>query len=335
MRSKAAIGVFLAWLAALPVAAQSIPDATLRAMFARPTEVPFPAGNAYTAEREILGRTLFFDPRLSGSNLLACASCHNPSFGWGDGQPLGRGQAMVQLRRRSPTILNAAWGTSFFWDGRAKTLEEQAHSPISQPTEMDMPLGLLAEKMFQIKGYRKLFDAAYPGEAISVETITRSLATFERSVVSGRSAFDRWVEGEPFALSPSERHGLDVFVGRGHCSACHTGWNFTDRAFHDTGVESGDMGRAEFDPANPLARYAFKTPSLADVGRRSPYMHDGSVRTLEAVVKFYVAGGTSRPSKSPVLQPLHLSELDQSDLVAFLTALTAPPQEFAAPALPR
>ncbi len=225
------------------VFAQAPTTAELRRVYARPETIPFPAENAYTAERELLGRTLFFDPRLSGSNLLSCASCHNPSFGWGDGQALGRGHGMHQLARRSPTILNVAWGTSYFWDGRAQTLEHQALGPISNAIEMNMPLEELPGKLSAIPGYLPLFDAAYPGEPVSLDVIARALATFERGVVSSRSAFDRWVEGDDTALTVAERRGLDIFSGPGHCAGCHSGWNFTDGSFHDTGLTTTDRGR--------------------------------------------------------------------------------------------
>ena len=332
---RAAVLAVAVWCStSLTASAQPVSSAELRLEFARPTSVPFPADNLYTAERDILGRTLFFDPRLSGSNLLSCASCHNPSFGWGDGQALGRGHAMVQLSRRSPTLLNVGWGRSFFWDGRESTLERQALDPISGSTEMNMPLDGLANKIASIPGYKPLFQAAYPGEPISISTITRAIATFERGVVSSRSAFDRWVEGDDAALSPAERRGLDVFVGPARCASCHAGWAFTDEMFHDTGLPTSDVGRGAQEPDNPLAQFAFKTPGLRDTIRRAPYMHDGSLPTMDAVIRFYEGGGAPRPSRSPLIQPLAITAEQRADLLAFLQTLTGPPEEFAAPALP-
>jgi cytochrome c peroxidase len=263
-----------------PALAEQVSSAELRISFGRPEYLPFPVDNQFTAERAMLGRILFFDPRLSESNLLACASCHNPSFGWGDGQALGRGHAMVRLTRRSPTILNLAWAKSLFWDGRAETLEQQARGPISSPGEMNMPLASLGAKIAQIPGYRPLFDRAYPGEGISVDSITRAIATFERSIVSHRSAFDRWVEGDDQALTAAERRGLDVFVGPGGCAQCHSGWNMTDNQFHDTGLDWSDLGRGTVEPERQLAQYAFKTPSLRDTVRRAPYMHNGGLQPV-------------------------------------------------------
>lgn len=320
---------------AADAAAQQPDDAALRRQFARPAAVPFPIDNGYTPERAMLGRTLFFDPRLSGSNLLSCASCHSPSFGWGDGQALGRGHAMVQLARRSPTVLNAAWGRSFFWDGRAATLEAQASGPMAAPEEMNMTLEELPAKVAAIAGYHPLFAAAYPGEPISLATMTRAIATFERTVVSSRSAFDRWVEGDAAALTAAERRGLDLFVGPARCASCHSGWNLSDERYHDIGLPTEDVGRAKHEPGNPQARHAFKTPGLRDTVRRAPYMHNGSLATLDIVVRFYESGGAQRPSLSPLMQPFTLSDGQRADLLAFLQTLTAPPQEFAAPMLPR
>lgn len=321
--------------AAAPARAQPASNQDLRARFARPEAISFPADNRYTAERALLGRTLFFDPRLSGSNLLSCGSCHSPSFGWGDGQALGRGHAMVQLSRRSPTVLNAAWGGPYMWDGRFATLEEQAAGPIQADVEMNMSLDDLPRKIAAIAGYRPLFAAAYPGEPIAVSTITRAIATFERTIVSSRAPFDRWVEGDDTALTAAQRRGLDVFVGPAACAACHSGWNFTDNKFHDIGLATDDIGRAKQEPGNPLARHAFKTPGLRDTVRRAPYMHNGSLATLEDVVLFYEAAGVQRPSRSPLIRPLQLSDAQREDLLAFLESLTAPPQDFAAPMLPR
>lgn len=336
MRLVAKLTTCLLLIAGGLAAAEPLGTDQLRATYRRPDTVPFPAENAHTPERALLGRTLFFDPRLSASNLLSCASCHNPSFGWGDGQALGRGHGMQQLGRRSPTVLNAAWGGPFMWDGRAPTLEAQASGPIAAAVEMNMPLDQLPGKLAAIAGYRPLFEAAYPGQGITMETITRAIATFQRTIVAGRSPFDRWVDGEDGAISAAARRGLDVFQNEGRCANCHSGWTFTDNRFHDIGLPTDDIGRAEFDPANPLARHAFKTPGLRDTVRRAPYMHNGSLADLTAVVRFYETGGAQRrESLSPLMQPLTLTDRQRDDLLAFLETLTAPMQEFRAPTLPR
>ncbi len=214
----------------------------LQAPFRQPAEIPFPADNPFTAERELLGRTLFFDPRLSGSGVLACATCHNPSFGWGDGMQLGRGEGLQLLGRRTPTILNAAWGGPYFWDGRAATLEAQAAGPMGSPKEMNQDLGKLPAKLNGIAGYQALFARAYPGEPIDISTITKAIATFERTVASGRTPFDAWLDGDEAAIDNAAKRGFVLFTGTAHCANCHTGWAFTDSKFHDIGLASDDPG---------------------------------------------------------------------------------------------
>lgn len=324
---------------AITAAAQPAPEAarleSLRSRYRRPAEVPFPAANPFTPEKALLGRILFFDPRLSGSNLLSCASCHNPSFGWGDSKPLAHGHAMVQLGRRTPSILNGAWGASFFWDGRAETLEQQALDPIASPHEMNQPLDQLAPKLAGIPGYLPLFEAAFPGQGVTLEGIAQAIATFERNVVSGRSSFDRWVDGDDGAIPEGARRGLLLFHERASCDACHSGWNFTDDSFHDIGLTTQDPGRGGVLRGFGAMQHAFKTPGLRDIARRAPFMHNGSLPTLDAVVRHYETGGQRRPSLSHAMRPFQLTDAERADLVAFLETLTAPPQDFAAPALPR
>jgi len=307
----------------------------LRRSYHRPAEIPYPGTNPFTPEKALLGRILFFDPRLSGSNLLSCASCHNPSFGWGDGQARAHGHGMVELGRRTPSVLNGAWGAAFFWDGRADTLEQQALGPIAAPGEMNQPLDQLPAKLRGITGYRPLFEAAFPGRGITIEAVAEAIATFERGVVSGRSPFDRWVEGDASAISDAAKRGLVVFHDRANCNSCHKGWNFTDDSFHDIGLPTDDRGREGVLEGFDTVRHAFKTPGLRDIARRAPYMHNGSVPTLDAVIRHYESGFVRRASLSNEIRPLTLSAAERSDLVAFLETLTSPPQDFAAPALPR
>jgi cytochrome c peroxidase len=307
---------------------------TLQAPFHQPEQIPFPADNQFTAERELLGRTLFFDPRLSGSGVLACATCHNPSFGWGDGMQLGRGEGMQLLGRRTPTVLNAAWGGPYFWDGRAATLEAQASGPIGSPKEMNQNMALLPAKLKAIDGYQALFDRAYPGEAINIVTITKAISTFERTISSGRTPFDDWLDGDEGAVGAAAKRGFVLFTGEAHCSACHSGWAFTDHKFHDIGLASPDVGRALVAPGEANAEHAFKTQTLRDVARRAPYMHDGSQRDLSTVINHYIGGG-DRPGSDPLLQPLALSPADVEDLIAFLGTLSGPAKSFPAPILPR
>ncbi len=282
-----------------------------------------------------MGRTLFFDPRLSRSGSISCASCHNPELSWDDGLAKPVGDGLKQERRRTPTILNVAWADLLFWDGRADDLEHQALSPITSEGEMNQPLDEMVRTVNGIQGYKALFAAAYPDEPIGETTITRALATFERTVVSGRAPFDRWIDGDESAISDQAKRGFDLFNGKAECAKCHSGWNFTDNGFHDTGVESGDRGRGAILALDSM-QFAFKTPTLRNVDRRGPFLHDGSEQTLQEVIEFYDRGGqVRRASLAPEIAPLRLSAQEKEDLLTFLRSLTSvdPPVEI--PPLPR
>jgi cytochrome c peroxidase len=307
-----------------------------KAAYRRDGNIPHPSHNASTPDRELLGRTLFFDPRLSGSGWISCASCHNPGFSWTDGLPRAIGHGMEPLGRRTPTILNLAWAPALFWDGRAESLEEQALGPIQAAGEMNMTLEEMVRTLQRIDGYKPLFARAYPGEAISNDTVAKAIAAFERGVVSGQAAFDRWIAGDEKAISVSAQRGFTLFNEKARCSTCHSGWRFTDDSFHDIGVVGDDIGRAKVTPVIDVAHHAFKTPTLRNVTERAPYMHDGSVATLEAVVELYDRGGlVRRPSLSPEITPLGLTASEKSDLVAFMLTLTSRDAEVRVPTLPR
>ena len=307
----------------------------LQAQFRRPDRIPFPPENPYTAEAALLGRTLFFDPRLSGSGSLACSSCHNPSFGWEDGLALGHGEGLRALGRHTPTILNTAWGTTFFWDGRSPTLENQAGGPMGNPAEMNQDLSQLPQKLGGITGYRPLFERAYPGQQITVETITKAIAVFERTLASAPAPFDTWLDGDEDAISDSAKRGFVLFTGKAGCAACHSGWTFSDDKFHDIGLPGTDRGRAAIMPGDANQEQAFKTPTLRNAARRAPYMHDGSMPTLERVLIHYVSGGINRPSRSPLMRSVQLSGNDVNDLKAFLLSLSEPARSFPSPTLPQ
>jgi cytochrome c peroxidase len=307
-----------------------------KASYRRPDVVPYPSHNTHTSDRELLGRTLFFDPRLSGSGWISCATCHNPGLAWGDGMPVAIGHGMKPLGRRTPTVLNLAWAPALFWDGRAETLEEQALGPIASADEMNLNLEELARRLKQIDGYRPLFARAYPGEEISGDTVAKAIATYERGIVSAESPFDRWIAGEEHAISAAAKRGFVLFNEKARCSLCHTGWRFTDDGFHDIGVETKDLGRAKLTPDIEVTQHAFKTPTLRNVVARAPFMHNGSVATLEAVIDLYDRGGIAqRPSLSPEIKPLNLTEQERTDLLAFLHTLTSNDPEARVPTLPR
>lgn len=306
-----------------------------KAKYKRPLDIPFPKANAYTSAREVLGRTLFFDPRLSGSNFLSCATCHNPALGWSDGLPRALGHEMKQLGRRTPTILNLAWVDSLFWDGRAASLEEQAAGPMQSPAEMNGTMNEIVHKVQSLAGYRRMFEAAYAGEGITPVTITKAIATFERTIVSHVAPFDSWIAGHEAAISDSAKRGFLLFNGKASCAVCHSGWSFTDGSFHDVGLPSTDIGRGKLVPAVAAMQHAFKTPTLRNIDQRAPYMHDGSLATLEQVVNFYDEGGVNRASKSKNVKALKLSVQEKADLVAFLKTLTSNDPSPVVPALPR
>ncbi|MGI9489923.1 MAG: cytochrome-c peroxidase [Geminicoccaceae bacterium] len=298
--------------------------AILQADYRRPAEIPFPEENPFSEAKARLGQTLYFDPRLSRSNMQSCASCHNPSFAWGDGLAVGVGDRMTELGRRSPTILNAAWSEALMWDGRFETLEEQALGPIEAGVEMNMPLDELIKKLTNIQEYADLFAAAFDGNPeITSARIAMAIATYERTVVSGEAAFDSWIKGDIGAISASAQRGFRTFNGKARCATCHSGWRFTDDSFHDIGLADTDLGRGSELPGIVKMRHAFKTPGLRNIDRRGPYMHDGSISSLELVIDHYNEGGIQRPSLSEDMKPLRLTTREKRDLVAFMKTLTS------------
>ena len=305
-----------------------------KAEYVRPSTVPYPEDNPYTGEKENLGKKLFFDPRLSGSDYISCASCHNPSFSWGDGLPTGFGHGMTRLGRRTPTILNVAWAELLMWDGRFESLEEQAFGPMGADVEMNQDLETIVEELGVIPGYRTLFSVAFPGEGLTLDNIAKAIATYERTVVSGLAPFDHWIAGDEEAISEAAKRGFDLFNGKASCVACHASWNLTDDSFHDIGLEGDDPGRGKQLPNIVMMQQAFKTPTLRNVAQRAPYMHDGSLPNLEAVIRHYDDGGIKRPSLSDEMKPLDLSKAEQMDLVAFMLTLTGDDRPVSLPRLP-
>ena len=304
--------------------------------FSRPAQVPQGENNENNTAREQLGKHLFFDPRLSGNNAMSCASCHNPALGWSDAQPRAIGHNMQVLERATPTIINTAYQTVQFWDGRAKTLEEQALGPIVAEGEMNQSMDELMEELQAVPGYVEMFEAAYPGEGIKPDTVGKAIAAFERTVIAGESKFDRWLQGEHEAMTEEERWGFLVFKGKGNCTACHSGHNFTDDKFHNVGLKGvTNPGRFAIDPDIKL-KGAFKTPTLRDIGRTAPYMHNGAYMTLEEVVDHYDQGGfenAGTPSEN--MKPsLNLTERDKRALVAFMKALDGKQISVEIPVLP-
>ena len=307
----------------------------LKAQYRRPATIPFPKDNPYTPQKAALGKKLYFDTRISVSMAQSCASCHSPGFGWGDGLAVGVGHGMEKLGRHSPTIVNAAWSAIFMWDGRLPTLEDQALGPIQSPGEMNMKLDQLMDRLATIPEYKPLFAAVFPGEGMTPKTLAQAIATYERTVVSDRAPFDAWIEGNEKAISEEAKRGFALFNEKAQCAACHEGWNFTNEGFQDIGLPSKDIGRGEYLPGVVKMQHAFKTPGLREISRRSPFMHDGSLATLEQVIEHYDHAGVDRPSRSDLMRPLKLTVQEKADLVAFLKTLTSDQEPTAVPVLPR
>ena len=252
-----------------------------------------PADNPLTADKIELGKQLYFDKRLSRDDTISCASCHDPKKGWSNGSQFATGVRGQKGGRSAPTIINSAYFELQFWDGRARLLEGQALGPIRIPIEMDMPIEEVVVKLNKIDGYKAAFRKVF-GTDVTSEGIAKAIAAFERTILSGDAPYDRFKAGDTKALSEPAQRGMKVFFGKGHCSACHVGPNFTDVAFHNIGVgmdkDDSDFGR--FGITKVVGdRGAFKTPTLREIARTAPYMHNGQFKTLEEVVDYYDKGG--------------------------------------------
>ncbi len=274
-----------------------------------------------------LGRRLFFDGVLSGNGKVSCASCHDPGRGFASADLLAVGIGGERGRRHAPALINRRFGRAFFWDGRAATLEEQALKPIASEKELGSSVAEVLTRLGEDATYREAFATAFE-DGLTAANLARALASFQRAIVSGSSPVDRFIHGEVAALTDAQRQGLWLFESRGGCWKCHSGANYTDEAFHNTGVSWGreplDLGRYEVT-RNDDDRGRFKTPTLRSVALSPPYMHDGSLPTLRSVVEFYNRGGVKNPHLDRAMQPLDLSAAQVDQLVAFLEALTGAP----------
>lgn len=295
---------------------------------------PIPPDNPPTAHAIELGRKLFYDQRLSIDGTVACSSCHDPRYDFTDGMSLSKGVAGALGARNAPTILNAAYLPFQFWDGRAINLEQQAAGPIFDPREMHQTRTASVAGLGDDPVYRLMFSQTFGTSEVTIGRVEKALASFERTVLSGNSAFDRYqYGGDKSALTPQQVAGLAVFIdpNRGNCAFCHslnaTSALFTDGKFHNTGEGAGDAGQFldtgryhETKVASDTG--AFKTPTLRNVAHTAPYMHDGSLRTLKEVIDFYAGGGNSNPYLDPEMKKIHLTAQDRVELVEFLKSLT-------------
>ena len=283
-----------------------------------------PPDNPVTPEKAELGRRLFDETRLSADYSRACSDCHQSELAFSDGRRVAVGVREQEGTRNAPAILNRTYGRTFFWDGRAATLEEQVLLPIQHPLEMDADLPTVVERLRADATYRQQFNEVF-GRPPDASALSYALATYVRTILAGASAYDRYEAGETTALSPLAQRGLRLFRGRARCTACHSGSNFTDEDFHNTGVSWGhrpyDAGRAVVTGV-PEDTGKFKTPTLREIDHTAPYMHDGSIATLEEVVDFYDRGGNDNPFLDRELRPLRLTGDEKTALLAFLRSLS-------------
>jgi cytochrome c peroxidase len=292
--------------------------------------MPIPTDDPLTRQKLSLGRRLFSDTILSNDRRLACITCHDPERAYADGRRVAVGSFGRTGTRNVPTIINRAYGSKFFWDGRISNLEIQVLQPIRDPKEMDLSLADAVDRLRRHPDYPTLFHAAFNQEPNS-DDLGRALASYVRTILSGDSLFDRYINGEQDALSEQALEGLRIFRGKGNCSACHVAPTFTDERLHNTGVafQGGrwlDQGRY-LVTGNEEDRGAFKTPTLREVARTAPYMHDGSLSTLEDVIAYYDRGGNRNPYLDRELQSLKLEDAEKQALITFLRSLSGRIQE--------
>jgi cytochrome c peroxidase len=347
MRNAARIAGVLVAGAALATGAAAGEEFVTSGTWSMKLPLGLQAGSAYIPEdnpmsddKIALGKLLYFDKRLSKDSSIACASCHNPFHGFADPARTSAGVGFKVGTRNSPTVINRLFSAEQFWDGRAPDLEHQSHGPLTNPVEMAMGShDEVVARVKGVKGYAPLFRNAFGDEKIDLDRIGKAIAAYERTVVAGDSAFDRYQAGDKNAMSASAVRGLALFNGKANCVRCHAGFNFTDETYQNIGV---GMNRPKPDPGRwevtkkEEDRGKFKTPTLRNVVQTAPYMHDGSESTLAAVVDLYDRGGVPNPNLSKEVKPLKLSAEEKRDLVAFLEALTGEVRNAEPPAeLPR
>ena len=306
-------------------------------------DVPVPEDNPMTRPKVELGRLLYFEKRFSGDGKVSCATCHAPRRGFSNARQYGTGFEGRLTLRNVPTVINAAYNESQFWDGRAVSLEEQARGPILHPSEMASSEEKIVRTLGAIPEYRERFAAAFESPGVSLERVVQAIAAFERTLLSGNSPFDRWkYGGDESALSPRAVRGFEVFMKRGNCVKCHLvdefSAPFTDDKFHNLGVGMDkkplQLGR-EAITKKIKDRGKFKTPTLRHITQTAPYMHDGRFVSLEEVVDFYDKGGHPNPHLDPDMKPLQLTKTEKEDLIAFMGALTGDLPEVKTPELPK
>jgi cytochrome c peroxidase len=289
---------------------------------AGPLSATGPTDNPLTEAGAQLGKRLFFEKRLSRTGDISCATCHDQQHGFSDSRPVSLGVEGRAGTRNAPTLVNLAWGQHFFWDGRVRTLEEQVGKPIENHVEMDLPIAEAVARLAADRAYAGAFETAY-GTPPSEESLRKALASFIRTLVSGQSAYDRFLAGDDAALDAAAKRGQALFFGKAACFHCHPPGALTNDGFFDNGtyVDGGDIGlQAITGRTGDLGK--FKVPGLRNVAASSPYMHDGSLARLEEVVDQYDHGGRGDGSTDPLIEPLALTDGEKRDIVGFLRALT-------------
>ena len=303
-----------------------------------PTSIPAPSTNLNYKAKIELGKLLFFDGRLSKDGAVSCAFCHNPGTGFADARQFSIGVEGGVGGRQAPTVINTAFNHLQFWDGRARSLEEQAIGPIHNPIEMAETHENVVAKLGKIKGYQQQFRRVF-GTDVNLQGIAEAIAAYERTVISTNSAFDKYVAGDQKAMDDAAVRGMVLFRGKARCILCHGGPNFTDNQFHNLGVPQvgglkEDLGRYNVTKAEK-DKGAFKTPTLRSVTDTAPYMHDGAFKALEEVVDFLDQGGGANPNLSPLVKKLGMTAGEKADLLAFLKALTGEAMKIEVPKLPQ
>ena len=293
--------------------------------------MPIPADNPATDAKIALGRRLFFEARLSNDRSVSCATCHHPDRGFADDRALAIGVFGRVGKRHTPSLVNRGFGRTQFWDGRAATLETQVLQPIEDRNEMDLPMTEAVKRLEADASYRTAFQTVFE-RALSADDVARALAAYVRTIRSGDAPYDRFVAGDTAALSTEQQRGLEIFRTRARCATCHREPFFTDESFWNTGVallmdEGAPAGTFKDDGRFVISgserdRGSFKTPTLREVARTAPYMHDGSLATLEAVVEFYDKGGRPNRNQFRRVGPLRLSTEEKQALIRFLESLS-------------
>jgi cytochrome c peroxidase len=293
--------------------------------------VQWPEDNPYSATKAELGRFLYFDNRLSSDATISCASCHAPEKAFADGSPVATGIGGQKGGRSAPTVINRAYSTQQFWDGRAASLEEQAKGPIANPIEMtaeksaDAAHAAVVKRLKGVKSYMIMFEQAFGEGELTIDHVAKAIATFERTVYSGNAPYDKYNAGDKQAMNAAQIRGMNIFFNKTACDSCHIGFNFTDGSYVNIGIgmdkPKPDLGRFMVSGRDE-DKGAFKTPTLREVEHHGPYMHDGSLKTLDEVIEHYNKGGIKNEHLDQRMKPLKLTDQDKSDLVAFLKALS-------------